>query len=117
MVVVALAQIESIEVVGHLAVVEGAQRTLHSRATLGGARIVIARGIVAVHDLRAIGASGRADDGVLSVLHRRGSLLSALGVHHPAVLGIAVALECHAGRGEGAGDAQVIDVAAECAEE
>ena len=130
-VVVALVEVEAVEVVGQGAVVEGLGiqgAGLAVGVVAGGHDVAGCRGVVepriavhiavqeevGVHYLPLAGGGGIAEDGIhlrCTVRQTGGSAL------HPAVLHVALALVGYASRGERAGDAEVIDIAAEVAEE
>ena len=107
-VVIALVQIVTVQVVGHLTVVECLLRHL-SAAVTGG--IGVRLRVVAVEHLRAAILGRRIAEDGLDAIGRRACC------HHPAVGHIALARVCHAGRGERARDTEVIDIAAEVAEQ
>ena len=111
---VALVEVEAVEVVGHLAVVEGAERHLACAASVVRFYFIYIRfGIVAVHDLCSVGVRRVAEDGLYAGRALRGRVAAL----DPAVLHIASADIHDTCCGEVAGDAEVIDLAAEFVEE
>ena len=110
-VVVALVQIESVEVVGHLTVVErlvGHYAGIASVAGSGQIETFIALRVIAVHYLGACSVRRVTEYGIVFGFGRRcGSAL------YPAVLHITAASLGHAGTGERAHDTEVVNTAAE----
>ena len=114
LVAIALVEVEAVQVVGHFAVVEGKVGLSLCHAMIGGIGLIgLAFLVIAVDNLYRLfaGTSGRlAEDGIDAAVG------SACGVD-PAVLDIAVAGIHDSGTGELTGHAEVIDLAAELAEE
>ena len=112
-VVVALVQVEAVQVVGHRTIVELRLRHWSSQATTVIRRVVaLGNRIVAVDNLCTTGSCRIAEDGFCT----SGKTTGRAGVN-PAVLYIAVAAIDDTGRRERTRHAKVIDVATELAEQ